>query len=346
MKLFALIFAICTTLPSLSQNIKISGIITDHQGEGLIGASVYLKENFKGSSTNLNGKYNIENIPSGNYTLVASLMGYKTDSVKISAVSSIEHNFILTETAVNLEGVEVVADRVIERTSLSNITLGKKSLQTRQALNEDPLRTMATLPGIGREGDLFSPSQIYVRGGAPDENLFLMDNNQVYFPYYFGGQKSIFNTETTESIELLTGGFSAAYGNHMSSVMNVHTRDGNFEKYSGNLSVGFYNASALIEGPIIRDKLSMLIAVRRTYLDLFLGDNASFPVTSFGDITYKFSLKLNENNKLSLSGLSSDESINFTIGEPDPGLPNKLITGAKKPLPEFTIEEFNKLKIL
>ena len=156
-----------------------------------------------------------------------------------------------------------------------------------------------------------------------------MDNNKVYFPYYFGGQKSIFNTDAVESIELLTGGFSAAYGNHMSSVMNVQTRDGDFDRYHGIFSVGFYNASGLFEGPIIKDKLSALVAVRRTYLDLFIKESADFPVSNLSDITYKFSYKWNENHKLSLSGLSSQEGLDFIAANQEPGLPNKLQTNGK-----------------
>lgn len=178
-----------------------------------------------------------------------------------------------------------------------------------------------------------------------------MDNNKLYFPYYFGGQKSVFNTDAVESIELLTGGFSAMYGNHMSSVMNVQTRDGDFESYKGNVSIGFYNAGALIEGPVLKDKLSALVAVRRTYLDLFLDESASFPVPSFGDVTYKLSYNINGKNKLALSGLSSNESINFIAAKQEPGLPNKLVAGGKNHFQSLQLKSsvgsrfYNKLSV-
>ena len=194
------------------------------------------------------------------------MLGYKRDTVLIEILNqNLTLDIQMSEQDLTLDNVEIAAEQITERTSISNISFRPQSLQASQGLTEDPIRTLSTLPGIGRAGDLFSPSQIYVRGGAPNENLFLMDNNKVYFPYYFGGQKSIFNTDAIESIEMLTGGFSAAYGNHMSSVMNVQTRDGDFENYHGIFSVGFYNASALFEGPIVKEKLSAFLHKQHPY---------------------------------------------------------------------------------
>lgn len=294
----------------------------------LIGATVFLPENAKGDASNFNGYYEITGLETGKHTLVVSLLGHRTDTLFFEIQNAdVVLNIQLQEQATDFQSLEVVAERIAERTSISNISFGNAALRTSHGLTEDPLRTLATLPGIGRGGDLFSPSQIYVRGGSPDENLFLMDNNKIYFPYYFGGQKSIFNTDAAESIELLTGGFSAAYGNHLSSVLNVKTRDGDFEKYKGLVSIGFYNSAALFEGPIAKEKASVLVAVRRTYLDLFLNESTEFPVPSFGDVTYKISYKINNNHQLSLSGLSSKESIDFLAADPEPGVPNKLETG-------------------
>ncbi len=322
-------FGIIAAIFSFGQNtFKISGTITNQNQEPLIGATVFMPANAKGDASNFNGRYEITGLENGKYILVASVLGYRTDTLFVEIQQAdVIFDVQLQEQATDLQGLEVVAERITERTSISNISFGKAALQTSHGLTEDPLRTLAALPGIGRGGDLFSPSQIYVRGGAPEENLFLMDNNKIYFPYYFGGQKSIFNTDATESIELLTGGFSAAYGNHLSSVLNVKTRDGDFEQYRGMASIGFYNSAALFEGPVVKEKLSVLVAVRRTYLDLFLDESADFPVPSFGDVTYKISYNINDNHNLSLSGLSSEESINFLTAEPEPGLPNRLETG-------------------
>ncbi|MEZ4850604.1 MAG: TonB-dependent receptor [Bacteroidia bacterium] len=327
-KITTLLFSILIFQLSIGQDhYTISGFVNDEKGNPLIGAIIFSPELQKGNTSNFNGHFEITELPVGTHKLVVSLLGYKRDTVLIEILNqNLTLDIQMSEQDLTLDNVEIAAEQITERTSISNISFRPQSLQASQGLTEDPIRTLSTLPGIGRAGDLFSPSQIYVRGGAPNENLFLIDNNKVYFPYYFGGQKSIFNTDAIESIEMLTGGFSAAYGNHMSSVMNVQTRDGDFENYHGIFSVGFYNASALFEGPIVKEKLSALIAVRRTYLDLFIKESASFPVTSLGDITYKISYKLNKNHKLSFSGLSSTEGMDFIAANQEPGLPNKLQT--------------------
>ncbi len=337
---------------SARQKFTISGDVTDTNGEPLIGAAVFIQETFQGGVTNFNGKYEITGVAEGRFQLVASLLGFEADTVPVEVGGANPAiSFRLKEQPMQLEALEVVAERVTERTAISNVSFRPRALQTSQGLTEDPLRTLATLPGVGRGGDLFSPSQLYIRGGAPDENLFLMDNNKVHFPYYFGGQKSIINTDAVESIELLTGGFSAMYGNHMSSVMNVQTRDGDFENYKGNASVGFYNAAALVEGPIVKEKLSALVAVRRTYLDLFLDESAEFPVVSFGDVTYKVSYNVTQKSKLALSGLSSTESVDFIAADQQPGLPNKIVGGGKNHFQSLQLKSaigsgfYNKLSV-
>lgn len=345
-----IVFLIILTKQLFGQAVE--GKVVNDKDEELIGASIYILESQEGTTTNLKGRFNLINLERGNYTLLTSFIGFNQDT---TIVFIDESDVFLTINMIpktnSIEEVVVRADKIVERTSISNVSFSKKDLRTSQGLIEDPLRTLASLPGIGRGGDLFSPSALYVRGGDPNENLFLLDNNKIYFPYYFGGQKSIFNTDVTESIELLTGGFSAMYGNHMSSVLNVTTRDGNMECLSGMVSFGFYNASGIIEGPIKKGKTSGLLAVRRTYLDLFLKETAEFPVPTFGDITFKLSHIINENHKLSLSGISSDESLDFLVKNPTPGLPNRLKTAGNNHFQSLQLQSrfgkkiYNKLSL-
>ncbi len=334
-------------------DFKVSGQVISVEKTPVIGALIRVLENGVGAVTNLNGEYELSPMKEGTYSLEISAIGFQKDTlVLIINNKDIDLSVELKESsAIYLKDIEIQAERITDRTSISNVSLTPEVLRTTHGLTEDPLRVLATLPGIGRGGDLFSPSQLYIRGGAPQENLFLFDNNKAYFPYFFGGQKSIFNTDVVENIELLTGGFSAAYGNHMSSVLNVKTKDGDFENYKGNILFGFYNAAAYFEGPILKDKLSFLLAVRRTYLDILLDETASFPLNSLTDVTYKVTYKLNENNNLSLSGLSSKEGLNFLAAEEVPGLPNKLATSGTNHFQSLQLKSsirskfYNKLSI-
>ncbi|WP_235298121.1 TonB-dependent receptor [Portibacter marinus] len=348
---YILIISFVSFLGFGQESLTISGKVVDQNENPLPGATIMLLNPFKGDIAGAKGEFFLDNLKAGSYQIVSSMLGFHKDTLTIDLNTHLEIVIVLLEDAFTFSDIEIRADRVIERNSVSNISFTSTPIKSSQGLMEDPMRVIATLPGISNSGDLFSPSQIYVRGGAPDENLFLIDNNKVYFPYYFGGQKSIFNTETIGEIEMLTGGFNAAYGNHMSSVMNVQTRDGNSESLEGNFSLGFYNSFALIEGPILKEKSTFLIGLRRTYLDLFLGDDASFPVPSFGDVTYKLSSQIHPNHKISLSGISSIESMDFNSSDPEPGLPNKLETGAINHFQSFQLKSstggnfYNKLSI-
>jgi hypothetical protein len=226
---------------------------------------------------------------------------------------------------IQLKNVIISAERINHRNTVGEIIIDKDVLKTNHGLIEDPLRVISTMPGVARGGDLFAPSQIYVRGGAPEENLFLNNNTKLYFPFYFGGQKSIFNSDVIEDVELLTGGFPAKYGNVLSSVLNVTTRDGNPDKYTGLGSVGFYNASLLLEGPVTNNS-SFIVAARKTYLDFFMKSSSEFPVPIFGDITFKYSWRPAKHHKITLSGLSGYEKLDYIAADPQPGIPDRLQT--------------------
>ena len=205
------------------------------------------------------------------------------------------------------------------------MALTKRMLTSRHGLMEDPIRVIQTMPGVTAQGDLFSASQIYIRGGAPEENLFLLDWVRVYWPWYFGGIKSIYNTDIVETAELLTGGFPPKYGNALSSVLSVTTREGNRERTSGDFSFGFINTQGILEGPLT-SKTSYLVTGRRTYLDLILKESSEFPVPSFSDLNFKFSYEPAAGHQIDLNGFLSRENVDFITADPDPGLPDRIIT--------------------
>jgi hypothetical protein len=242
-----------------------------------------------------------------------------------SAAGSAQSDSVRSDTYKSLDDVIIVADRIIDRSSVSDLSLDPKTIQGSQGLFEDPMRSLTFFPGISKgSGDLFSPSPIYVRGGNPDENLFMLDNVRVYFPWYFGGIKSIFNTETIDNLELLSGGFSAKYGNAMSSILNVSTRSGSFEKLRGSVSLGFANSQVTVEAPVIKNKLSILLSLRKTYLDFFINDPKLFPLNNFGDATYKLSWKISDRHQLHFSGLSGYNGTKFQAETSTPGIPDNI----------------------
>ena len=310
---------------------QISGIVTDEATqEPLADVKIVIVEGTLETTTGKDGSYKLIDVLPGQYVIKTSRIGYEAVSLSV-AVSPNEDtklDILLRESVVSLPKIVVSSEKLVERTSVSDMALTKRMLQSRHGLMEDPLRVIQTMPGVMTEGDLFSDSQIYIRGGAPEENLFLLDWVRVYWPWYFGGLKSIYNTDIVETAELLTGGFSAKYGNALSSVMSVTTREGNRERVSGNFSFGFMNTQGLIEGPLT-SKASYLITSRRTYLDLILNESTEFPVPFFADFNSKFSYEPVAGHHIDMNIFLSKENVDFIPADPDPGMPDRTTTGGK-----------------
>src|SRR5690606_28378397 len=130
----------------------------------------------------------------------------------------------------------------------------------------DVLKVIQLLPGVqsGTEGT----SGIYVRGGGPDQNLFLLDGVPVYNASHLLGFFSVFNPDAVKTVKLYKGGFPARFGGRLSSVVDISMKDGNMKKFSGNFSIGLISSKLSLEGPIIKDKTSFMLSARRTYLDV------------------------------------------------------------------------------
>jgi len=304
----------------------ITGRITDEDTqEGIIGANIVLVNTRLGTATDMNGYFQIINIPPGEYILMATVIGYESARKTIIVMQDGEEvcNLSLKGSIMAAPEVVISAERLIEGASVSDIAFSEQRIKSKDGLLEDPTKIIASMPGVASQGDLFAGSQLYIRGGAPEENLFLLDWAQVHWPWYFGGLKSVFNSQIVENMELLTGGFPPKYGDALSSVLSVTTRDGRKDRIGGGVSLGTLSAQGLIEGPIT-DRSTFLFTTRRTYLDLFMGDDAEFPVPEFYDFNLKLRYNLTPKHSLHFAGFASREGTEFFSDNPDPGLPGTL----------------------
>ena len=111
-------------------------------------------------------------------------------------------------------------------------------------------------------------SGLYVHGGTGNDNLFLLDGVPLYNVSHLAGLFSSFNTDVVESLDFYKSGFPARYGGRLSSVVDVKTRDGDFEDYHGVFSIGLIDGRLQYEGPIVKGKTSFNVAMRRTWMDL------------------------------------------------------------------------------
>ncbi len=189
-------------------------------------------------------------------------------------------------------------------------------LRTPGAL-DNVFRTLQTLPGVNATEEF--GSRLAVRGGSPDQNLTMMDGVEVHDPYRLFGLTSAFNPEIIQRFELSTGGFSAKYGDRLSSLLVVENRDGSrAERFAGSAALSITDANVVFEGALPGGAAgSWLVTGRRTYYDLVaerITDN-QFP--GFADVQAKAVWEPASGRKLTLFGLRSRQSAALEIDEDD-----------------------------
>ena len=174
-------------------------------------------------------------------------------------------------------------------------------------------RTLATLPGVASTGDF--GSRTAVRGGTPDQNLTVMDGVEIHNPYRLFGFVSAFNPETVERFELTAGGFGAAYGNRLSSLLIVDNRVGERD-FTGSSSASITDANLVLEGGTPGGG-SWLLSGRRTYYDVVANAVSDQRLPSFGDLQMQAQWTFGPGHRLTLFGLTSRENADIQFDEED-----------------------------
>ena len=308
--ILTLLITCVVALAAAAQSHTLSGTITDESsGETLIGATVMDLLSGSGTVSNVNGRYSLT-VKGDTVQLRISYVGYKTQQVGLRLSGNLAINFALSA-AVELKAVEITAERVsdVKASRMSAIEVPIEQIKAVPVLfgEADIIKAIQLLPGVqsGGEGN----SGMYVRGGGPDENLFLLDGVPLYNVNHLGGFFSAFNTDAVKNVTLYKGSFPARFGGRLSSVLDVTSNNGNDKQLHGNLSVGFLSAKLNLEGPIIKKRTTFCFSARRTYADILLqplvkqlaeGDDKSKISAGyyFYDINAKVTHKFNEENRL------------------------------------------------
>ncbi|MEA5140878.1 TonB-dependent receptor [Arcicella rigui] len=293
-----------------ADKLTVSGYIKDNKnGEGLIGASVFVKELLTGTTTNTYGFYSLT-LPKGKYTLVISSVGYRKSikEVKLND-QNVTLNVEVQEDGQELAEVIVSAKREDDNVQKVEMSVNKVEMKTIKKIpallgEVDLVRAIQLLPGVSTVGE--GASGFNVRGGSVDQNLILLDDAPVYNSSHLFGFFSIFNPDAVKDVKLIKGGIPAQYGGRGASILDVRMKEGNAKKLEINGGIGAIFSRISIEAPIVKDKASFIVAARRSYIDIlakpFLtGDNANSKF-NFYDLTAKVNYNIDQNNTVFLSG--------------------------------------------
>ena len=323
--LFAFVlFLLCFEQTGYSQkNTKrhtISGYVRDaRSGENLNGATISIKGNPKGITSNAYGFFSLT-VAEDKYEISCSYIGYQTNSILVNLTEDTVLNFNISPMAALSQEVVVSSRR--RESNIKSAQMGKSTIPIEQIksipafLGEvDLLKVIQLLPGVRNAGE--GTSGIYVRGGGPDQNLILLDDAVVYNSGHLFGFFSVFNSDAIKNVTLIKGGMPAQYGGRLSSVLDVSMKEGNNKDMQVEGGIGLIASRISIQGPIQKEKSSFIISARRTYIDVltkpFIPDSSSFSGSGyyFYDVNAKANYKFSDKDRLYISGYFGRDVFDF-----------------------------------
>jgi hypothetical protein len=295
----------------LQKKVTISGYVSDKDnGEILAGVTIFENRLKTGTSTNAYGFYSLT-IPAGDYDLQYSYIGYQTLHHKGLTDKDMTLNVAIKGAETTLGEVVVEGKRTNENVRSTEMNLVKLDIKTIRMVPSllgevDLIKVLQLLPGVQPTSE--GATGFSVRGGSADQNLIILDEATIYNASHLMGFFSVFNNDAVKNVTLFKGDIPAAYGGRLSSLLDVQMKDGNTKKTGFSGSIGTISSKLTIEGPLIKDRTTYLIAGRRTYADLFLplakDENIRDNKLYFYDLNLKLSHIINEKNRLYLSGYS------------------------------------------
>ena len=328
--------ALALTLASLglaAQTGGLRGLVVDQADQSplnLAKVSLTISGKSQESYTNSDGFYQVNAIPVGTYKVTFSRAGYapQTIEIKVSVDKNTFTRITMKESVIELDDVVIDARKQEKQTKVSTavVQLNPKSIGTFSIGGEpDLVRALQVLPGVITTGD--QGGQLYIRGGAPIQNLVKLDGMILYNPFHSIGFFSVFETDILQSADIYTAGFGAEYGGRTSSVMDIRTRTGRRDRISGKVSASTYLAKALLEVPIGRKKngiapSSLLVSFKESLLDQAAPIFYPYVATEydglpfeFRDLFSKYTLETNGGNKLNIFGFNFSDAVRFAGGK-------------------------------
>ncbi|CAH0996928.1 hypothetical protein EMA8858_03063 [Emticicia aquatica] len=309
---------LCFSLSLVAQTkFFLSGTVTDNiSGQGLPQASVFFSGLSGGILTDSLGKFSVR-LPARGYTITVRSLGYRPESFTINLNQNISKIIPLSTRVGELEEVEIKTtkeDRNIKETQMGVVKLEMKNLKKIPVVfgETDIIKALTLQPGITTVGE--GAGGFNVRGGRVDQNLVLLDGMPIYNTSHLLGFLSSVNADALSNVSLYKAGIPAQYGGRLSSLLEMNTKSGNNEKIKGSVGVGLITTKAVFEGPILKNKLTFMLAGRIAYPNFMI---KQFPAPSdkskafFYDFNGKLQYKINAKNVLTLNTYGSFDNFKF-----------------------------------
>lgn len=300
------------------KSVTLSGqVVADKNSEPVPGVVVRLSETI-GVTTNAEGKYQISLKP-GLHALSFSYLGYETQLFDLDVYSDGELNVSLEKAPQMLDEV-VITDKSISDVTTSRIgqiQFTMRDLKRAPAFmgEVDLIKQVQTMPGVTTVGE--AAAGFNVRGGSVDQNLVLFDDMPVFNSSHAFGFLSSFNSEIVRDVSFYRGGIPSEYGGRNASVLDIQSRDGNFETWQGSGGVGLVTSNLTLQGPLKKNKTSLVGSFRSTYSNWLVNSirtdyidlrNSS---VNFYDATLKINHKISDKTILAVSTYASKDAFSL-----------------------------------
>ncbi|MFH1853156.1 MAG: TonB-dependent receptor [Candidatus Neomarinimicrobiota bacterium] len=306
---------------------SIVGVVQDQVTlQPLPGANVIIIDSELGAATDGTGQFAITDLPVGSYHVKALMMGYEPEvklNVQVNPGRQTILTFDLPLAVLELEAVEVTRSYFKKEPDVvsSSRTVDYAEIRSDPGGVYDIQKMMQTLPAVVSAADM--DNEIIVRGGAPGENLFIMDHMEIPNPNHFGyqglggGPVNMINTEFVDQVDLIAGAFPAKYGGKASSVMDIRLREGSRDEYNLDLDMNMSGLGMNAEGPLAGGRGSFLSSFKISYLDLVIKSIGMVAIPRYWSTQSKLIYDLNSSQQLIFNAIYGNDRINIE-GEPSP----------------------------
>jgi hypothetical protein len=328
----------CALIGQQNNGIVAGTVIDAVSKDGLPFATVVLLGTGIGTAADIDGNFEIRSIPPGTYQLRASLVGYspivKTD-ITVTNSKPVQVDFSLNEEVLQLSGVTVTTDFFDKSLNQFNSVNSFSYEEIRRAPGgfEDVIRALAVLPGVAQADA--GRNDLIVRGGAPSENLYLVDGIEVPNINHFGtqgatgGPLSYINLDFVKETSFSTGGFPVMFGNRLSSVLEINLREGRSDKIGGKGTISGSQFGLNLEGPVSTNS-RFIFSARRSYLD-FIFKAAGFGfVPEYYDFLTKYDYDIDKHNTITFLNITAIDNIRYFNNSTDQRLSNSRVLGSEQ----------------
>lgn len=320
--LFLMSYLFMTTI--YAQKGIIRGTVKDAStNEAVFSANVIITGTSTGAVTDFEGVYEISGLEPGFYSISVSYLGYKSQTITEIQVTNSRpatYDFQLEEDDEMTEEVVVTASpfKKPEESPVSLQTIGTAEIQRNPGGNRDISKVIRVLPGVTTTNSF--RNDLIIRGGAPNENRFYLDDVEVPNINHYatqgasGGPQGLLNVDLISEVDFYSGAFPSNRGNSLSSIFNFRQKNPREDRLGFTASVGATDVSLALEGPLSKNKkTTFLFSARQSYLQfLFAAIGLPF-LPTYNDFQFKVKTSLKNNDEFYVTGLGAIDRFKLNL---------------------------------